>query len=237
MLVCLAHAGGNAGLYRGWAELLPSWVRVTALDYPGRRSRYREPECATMSELVSRLARDVEPFLGGRLAFFGHSMGAVVAFALIADLEARGAAGRIEHLFASAAGAPGSESMRPPLEHAKDAEVVAEMVLLGGTPVELLQDPDMVRWCARVLRTDETLLRRFHKTHDFTAIHVPVTVLRGDSDGAVLEASQRKWQWATTAGCAFQEFAGGHFYLIGQEASVTRLVVNTLVRSSPEGAR
>ena len=62
-LVCFPHAGGGAGSYREWPPLLPPWVELLAVQYPGREDRFPDPLIDDMHELVAQLAAALHPAL------------------------------------------------------------------------------------------------------------------------------------------------------------------------------
>jgi surfactin synthase thioesterase subunit len=89
-LVCFPHAGGSAPFYLPMAAALSPGVDVVAIQYPGRQERRAERPIADLMVLADRIC-DV---LGGQpempMTFFGHSMGALVAFEVARRLEADG---------------------------------------------------------------------------------------------------------------------------------------------------
>jgi glycosyltransferase involved in cell wall biosynthesis len=86
-LFCFPHAGGGASAFARWERMLPAGVAVCPAQLPGRESRVSEPPLADMGALVQALAEAIQPHLGRPFAFFGHSMGAVVAFELAVYLR------------------------------------------------------------------------------------------------------------------------------------------------------
>ena len=46
-------AGGSAGFFGGWAELLPPTVELLAVRYPGREDRSNEPPATDMDGLAA----------------------------------------------------------------------------------------------------------------------------------------------------------------------------------------
>jgi surfactin synthase thioesterase subunit len=90
-LVCLAHAGGSAMLYRRWVQRLPRGVQVVLLELPGHGSRCRLPAHTEWLGLIDMLLDEVTDQLDDDVPFavFGHSMGALVGFELIHALRAR----------------------------------------------------------------------------------------------------------------------------------------------------
>ena len=78
-LVCFPHAGGSASFFLDWADLMPAGVELLAVRYPGREDRILDPPAGSMDALVEPLLQACSALSDVPLAFFGHSMGAVVA--------------------------------------------------------------------------------------------------------------------------------------------------------------
>src|SRR3546814_15358177 len=87
-LCCFPHAGGAASSYFAWAGALEA-VDVLAVQPPGREGRLAEPLIADMTTLLDRLVAAIEPQLDRPFVFFGHSLGALVAFETARALRRR----------------------------------------------------------------------------------------------------------------------------------------------------
>jgi medium-chain acyl-[acyl-carrier-protein] hydrolase len=81
-LFCFPYAGGTASIFRDWANHLPSTIQVIPVDLPGRGRRFTEPPFIGYQALLEALAEAMPPLLDTPFAFFGHSMGAIIAFEL-----------------------------------------------------------------------------------------------------------------------------------------------------------
>src|SRR5262245_13056700 len=81
-LFCFPYAGGSASVYREWHSAFPPEIELLPIQMPGRENRWSEQAISRMSTLVERLATDLHPLMNLPFAFFGHSMGAIVAFEL-----------------------------------------------------------------------------------------------------------------------------------------------------------
>lgn len=225
-LFCFPFAGGSATAYHRWPRLASPRLHVCGVEYPGRGTRMDEEPFMSLTGLVRHLADQIGPMLDRPFAFFGHSMGGLVAFELARTLRDRGWPAPV-HLFISAAAEPGRPPHRTALYRASDEEVVDELVKLGGTPPELLADRELMSMTARVLRADYTALG----TYEFrraAPLAVPMTVLGGRADPITAPAELRGWQAQTVAGCRFRMFPGDHFYLHGAAADILRTVEDTV---------
>eukprot|EP00754_Rhynchopus_humris_P015310 Rhum_TRINITY_DN14433_c40_g1::Rhum_TRINITY_DN14433_c40_g1_i1::g.91440::m.91440 len=117
-VVCFPHAGGSAGTFAaGWDAVetlsgLP--VEVCAVCLPGRAERAAEAPPAAeagLARLAEEVARGLEDSgaLALPTAFYGHSLGALLAFEVAARLEDAMETRSVRppvHIFASAAEAP-----------------------------------------------------------------------------------------------------------------------------------
>src|SRR5688572_31776322 len=105
-MVCFAYAGGGASAFRRWAALMPDGVEVVAAQPPGREARFVETPLRALAPMVGGLRDAIAPLLDRPLVFFGHSLGALVAFELTRALREAGLR-QPAHLFVSVRRAPG----------------------------------------------------------------------------------------------------------------------------------
>nr|UPI48927.1 thioesterase [Micromonospora sp.] len=224
-LVCFPHAGGSASYYFPMSRAMAPEVDVLVLQYPGRQDRRHEQPV----DSVPRLADDVFAVLADRLAppfaFFGHSMGAVVAFE-VARRFAREAGTAPLWFFASGRRAPSRR--RDGLVHTMDdAELVAELRRVGGTDARLLQDEELLASVLPAVRNDYRAIERYSWTPG-PPVDCPVTVLVGESDPQTTVDEAMAWQDHFTGTCDLRVFPGGHFYLESAAAEVIETVGATL---------
>nr|WP_249416506.1 thioesterase domain-containing protein [Streptomyces sp. TS71-3] len=233
-LVCLPHAGGGAGFYRTWDALLPPDVELLAVQYPGREDRWADPMADRMDDLVHAVTEDLLPLLDRPYAFFGHSMGSAVAWELAHALRGHGAPPR--RLFVSGREAPGTA--RPGSVHRQSDEALgAELARLGGTPPEVLADPDLRAAVLGYVRSDYRLIETYRPGPlSRPPLDCPITVLTGDCDpDCDLRAGREHggdgtggWAALTTGRTHVHTFSGGHFYLGPQRARVIATLLRRL---------
>jgi surfactin synthase thioesterase subunit/glycosyltransferase involved in cell wall biosynthesis len=202
-LFCFPHAGGGAAILSG-AYVVP--VRL-----PGRESRLAEAPFDRMEPLVSALAAAIAGYLDRPFAFFGHSVGAIVAFELARELRRRGLA-QPRMLIASGARAPRYRLGHVPPPEPSDHELLAELRRLSGTPEELLEDAAARDAILPVLRADTRLYRHYVYQPD-SPLEVPIRAYGGTEDPNVTLEHLQGWAAETLASFAVRRFPGGHFYL------------------------
>jgi len=201
-LFCFPHAGGGAAAFYGWAECLPHDVAVQAMRTPRRKD---------MAGVVAALAEAIEPYLDEPFAFFGHSMGAVVAFELARHLRRRRRpVPRV--LLVSGARAPQFRRGHVPPAEPDEEQFVEALRRLEGTPQEVLDDPNLLRIVLPALREDAAIYRQYVYA-DEPPLACPIRAYGGMHDPNVTRAHLEAWGEQTTSGFALRLFPGGHFYL------------------------
>jgi len=225
-LACLAYAGGCATAYRNWSALLPPSIELYAAELPGRGRRLAEPPLRDLRAIVADLA-DGLPASPMPFALFGHSLGALLAFELARESIRRGGAPPIA-LFAAACPAP-HLPRRAPTYDLPDAEFARTLARLGGTPPEVLADPELTSLLMPALRADLELFDRYEYAASLP-LPCPIIVLGGASDRHVGSSDLDSWQ---PHGCGFARhmFAGDHFFPRTAEADVVRIVAAQLLET------
>lgn len=230
-LICFPHAGGSAMTYYGWARRLPEAMDLVGVQYPGRCSRLQEPGLTDMDALI-RGARTAVAQVSdaGRVAYFGHSLGAVVAFEVARALSRDGGR-QPDHLFVSARPAPTAPAnpLPAPLTDDRLRDFLRH---LGGMPEEALGNAAVMAQVLPGLRNDLTALGGW-RYEPAARLDIPVTALGGTADPEVPPATLAPWAAETTAAFDARTFAGGHFYLTDQSDAVLDVVLDAL---EPRGA-
>jgi len=224
-LLCFPHAGGAASYFRPWSALLAPGIEVLAVQYPGREDRAGEPCVSSIADLADQVHAAVGSSLPGTFAFFGHSMGAVLAFEVarrIAREEGRGPA----HLFVSGRPAPPRHRHRD-LHRAPEPALIAELRSLGGTDPRILQDSEVLDLILPAMRADY----RASETYRFEpgpALSCDITAMTGDRDPRSTIEDAAAWSAHTTGAFSLRVYPGGHFYLDGCRAPVLEVISSSL---------
>jgi medium-chain acyl-[acyl-carrier-protein] hydrolase len=210
-LFCFPHAGAGATTFHGWSSALPDGVEVRALRLPGRETRLREALLTSMDVLVETLLRVLDPEWSGSYGFFGHSMGARVAFELTRALVRTGRPPP-RQLWISGGRAPHLPPRRSPIHGLPDAELVATLCRLYDAPKEVFENRELAQICLPIVRADLALLD-VHEHRPGPPLPVPVSVFGGIDDPIVLRAELEAWSEHTNATFQVHTFPGRHLYL------------------------
>jgi surfactin synthase thioesterase subunit len=233
-LVCFPHAGGSASYYYPFSQTLAPGIEVLTVQYPGRQDRRHEPPLTDVRRIAAGAAAALEPWLGGGstgpVAFFGHSMGAVVAYETALLLRDR-TGWEPARLFASGRRAP-SRPRGGDVHTRDDAGLVAELRRVGGTDERFLGDRELLAAILPVTRADYRAIETYAWS-PVPPLGCPVTALTGDADPQTTAEEAAAWREHTTGPFELRVFPGGHFYLDAQRAAVVGAVRAVLPDGRP----
>ncbi len=231
-LFCFPHAGGGGSAFNGWRRALPSGIELAAIQLPGRENRIQQPPITRIDALVSALTREVAPLTGLPFLFYGHSLGAIVAFDLARAMRRRGLA-QPRALVVSGRRAP-----QLPLSHAAhglapDAEFATYLRSMGATPEAVIARPHWRERLFPVIRADLNM-SDLYEYCDEPPLDCPIDCFAGRDDPLVADAERRGWAAQTCAGFTLTELPGGHFFGAGEQA---RIAAFAAARLAECGAR
>jgi medium-chain acyl-[acyl-carrier-protein] hydrolase len=208
-LFCFPYAGAGAMVFRDWCLHVPRDVEILALQAPGRESRFREAPLTQLDSLVDELVAVMptdKPF-----AFFGHSLGALVAFELVRRL--RQTHGRLpQHLFVSARNAPQTKALTETYYNLPDNEFAEKVTLLGGMDDLILQNKEMMSLILPILRADFQM----NETYEYRAeppLTCPISAFHGTEDSIMTYELLDAWRTQTASDFRLRTLEDGHFFI------------------------
>ncbi|HEX7241933.1 MAG TPA: alpha/beta fold hydrolase [Longimicrobiaceae bacterium] len=221
-LFCFPYAGGAASAYRPWPDHLGDRVEVCAVQLPGREARLGERPYDRVRPLVTDLAEILRPFFDRPFAFFGHSMGALIAFELIREMRRRGDA-LPATLVASGRNAPHLPPRQPLNYDLPEPELVDKLRRFEGTPEAVLANEELMRLLLPLLRADFAV-NEAYDPYEEPPLDLPILAMGGTGDEEVTQAGLEAWGRYTTGRFAVRVFEGGHFFLNSSAAEVAGAV-------------
>lgn len=210
-LFCFPYAGGSAAIYHQWAASLPADIELVSIQYPGRATRMREAPCLQLPQLLDDIAPAIVPLLDRPLAFFGHSMGATVAFELARCLAADGKPLPV-HLFLSGRSAPQLPPVKPPIHQLPDQAFIDAMRNMNGTPAEIFEHRELMEMMLPMIRADFQVLETW-QYQPSAPLAMPISVFGGIADLGVPLENLDAWSVCTSARFKRHMFPGDHFFL------------------------
>ena len=232
-LFCVPHAGGGASAFRGWKEQLSPEIETTIVQLPGRESRFREEPYQRFEPLVSNLADAIVPCLGDepRFAFFGNSLGGLIAFETAHEIRRRTGYEAV-HLFVSATGAPHVPPPLPPMGHLGNRELIQEVsARYGGIPDQVLEDEEFLAALLPTLRADICMLEAYERQVPYP-LSCPITAFGGLRDRTVPVAHIEAWSDQTESEFTRILLDEEHLYLQSARERLTAHIRETLQPSA-----
>lgn len=225
-LFCFPYAGGTASIYRNWANHLPTTIQVIPVELPGRGGRLSEPPFVSVTPLVSALAGAMVPLLDAPFAFYGHSMGAVIAFELARYLHRT--TGRGPHaLFPSGRRAPHVPDTDPVTYNLPHDEFIEELRRIDGTPSEVLEHAELMELMIPMLRGDFQLIQTYEYTEG-GPLQCPIFAFCGLGDDEENRELMLKWKEQTGARFKLHMLPGDHFFLRSAQSLLLEQLVQDL---------
>lgn len=194
---------------------------------PGRGSRHAESAETDFENLISILMKELVPMLDAPFSMFGHSLGALVAFELARALGRTGGK-QPRQLFVSGCPSPQLVQNRIPISDLPEDAFVEEVRLLGGSPLEILDNGELLRLALPSLRSDMVLFESY-VLRDDTTLECPVFAFGGSDDRMADRNELEGWGAYTSAGCVVRVFDGDHFFVREYRGEIVRIIAEEIL--------
>lgn len=220
-LFCFPFAGGSAYSYQSWLPYFGPDVELVFVQLKGHGSRIGETPHQQMQDLVNELMLHSAYLTECPYMLFGHSLGALICYALACQLKAAHLPLPL-HLFASGSRAPHKPHLLPFIHALPANEFLAALADLKGTPEEVLSNHELMSLFEPVLRSDF----RIAETYRAQAVKMPfaISVLYGDKDHSISQAQLHAWQELTEQDGLSHAIAGDHFFVLQSTAQLMAVV-------------
>jgi medium-chain acyl-[acyl-carrier-protein] hydrolase len=228
-IFCFPYAGGGASIFRDWRKQAPEDIDIAAIQLPGREDRFCERRLNCLSEVIDQLREVIVEFIDRPYMFFGHSLGALIAFELARNLGGQGLR-RPFHIVVSGKRAPHLPSDEERMHELGDREFLDKIREFNGTPSVLIDNPELMELFIPIMRDDfaiaETYIHRPGRILD-----CDLTALCGDEDFDVPVDTVRAWDLHTAGKFSYKVMHGDHFFLHKNQEDILKLLVG-IARSS-----
>jgi medium-chain acyl-[acyl-carrier-protein] hydrolase len=168
------------------------------------------------------------PYLDKPFVFFGHSLGALLCFETARSLR-RENRGQPAHLFVSATEAPHRRRKKESLSDLPKGALVKKLREFNGTPVEVLQNDELMDLMLPTIRADFELSESY-EYHPESPLECPITIYGGINDYEVEAERLAAWREMTAGAYEIRMFPGDHFYVDGSRAIFLQIFAGDLLR-------
>lgn len=107
---------------------------------------------------------------------------------------------------------------------------------LGGTPAEMLDDPDILEYLVEILREDLAVVDTY-VFREGPPLDTPLSVFHGLADLTTKDQTIADWRPYAAGPSDIHAYPGGHFYLFDQPEEVAGRITTDIGRALARGAR
>lgn len=230
-LFCLPYGGGGASIYAQWNKLLGEDIDVCAIQLPHRENRLNEQAIVDIDAMVDQLAQCIEPRLDLPYAFYGHSMGALIAYRLAYRLWQHSDT-KPAHLFVGGYTSPLIHP-NPLLARARERLQSIGLSHIPGIEEVRAMPENQLRAFANTFTGFQRIPASEHELRELLLpifvgdlqlvssyepkteelFDVAITALHGKGDTEVLRNEMQSWEKLTRGPFEFHELSGDHLFL------------------------
>jgi len=235
-LFIFPYAGGSPAAFWKWAAEFPDYLETWIAHYPGRGSRFNEAPIKQLNILVEKLGQAIEPQLEKPFVFFGHSLGGLVAFELAYYLH-QNHLQQPKVLFAAGCRAPHQPATSLYIHTLPDSEFLQALRDLNGTPIEILENSELIELLRPTLRADFELAETYQFVFNRPPLSCPIVAFGGLNDQQLSQEHLQGWARHTNTDFRLQYFPGDHFFINEMEDAVIVSITEEIMNSSAKESR
>lgn len=227
-LFLFPFAGGNSYSFNFIKPLLPKNITPISIEIPGRGSRIRQPLVTSMDSMAFDALNQIKDKLDTDCIFWGHSMGALLAFLVTRLLRLSGNQ-LPKHLVVTGREGPSTVKNQEelPLYLQPKELFFRNLIALGGTPAEVFEHPEIRDLYEPIFRADFQALATYQYQHA-EALPMPITCIVGDNEGITKE-NLRKWEHETSFSCRHVTYPGDHFFIYKHGKNLASLLAELTI--------
>jgi surfactin synthase thioesterase subunit len=231
-VVVLHFAGGSAASLMPLVQPLLGSCAVVSLELNDRA----EPS-TTFDAAVDRVRSEFEGAIDRPTVVFGHSMGALMAHALMERLPRQNVR-HVTDVVLSASRSPATTRKLAtfpagPFTSRSRSNLLVDMTRYGGCPPELFSDPELLEHAVQALAQDMQLIDTYRGQRDAVGAGCDVNyhIWYGEDDEEADMAEAGLWTDDLPCAPSIRGFRGGHFYLLEHPEAAAALRHLTLERN------
>lgn len=210
-LFCFPYAGGGIVAYHAWKNLLHPDVALLRMQLPGRETRLREKPFTSFFPLIKALVSAIAPWVDSPFVFYGHSLGALIAFEVARMLRDMGKPLPF-HLFISSFRAPHLPDPDLMISKLPENQFIECLKQYDGIAPAIVKNSELMEIYLPILKADFSVLSSYHYTQK-VPLPCPITAFAGLSDPKISAEEIAEWHDHTTGGFDKYFFPGGHFFI------------------------
>ncbi|NEO38499.1 MAG: SDR family NAD(P)-dependent oxidoreductase [Moorea sp. SIOASIH] len=225
-LFCFHPAGSNASIFQGWSKEVLADIEVLPIQLPGRQKRLKEKPFTDFATLIQVLGEILIPYLDRPFAFFGHSLGALIAFELTHVLEKEYNFNPL-HLFLSGFPPKPDISLSKKMESLSQEPKLINISKIVEIPEAIYEDPSLVQDLIKVFQADFQVFQSYNYLEK-DPLSCPIYSFGGTNDYFASEKQLAEWSKYTSSAFKLQMFPGQHMFLKDNQKLLLDIISQSL---------
>lgn len=211
IVFCFHHAGGSASIYRKWT-LKKEKINFVCVELPGKGTRRKEKYIESFDELVDPLVESIFNVAKDKdILFFGHSMGAAIAFYAATHMS-KNYGKEVKKIVIAGRQAPNEVNSTEFKSYMDDEALIKELIRYQATPKEILQNKELLSFILPEVRRDYKLNESF--IYRGECINSPLILHSGVNDIEANKEIMQRWSSVTKKVIRMREFQSDHFFVL-----------------------
>lgn len=225
-LFCFPFAGGSCYSYKAYSKLAPPPIDIIPFDLPGRGLRSGERLLKDAETIVDDLYQRIKPQLSTRYAFYGHSMGTVLAYLLTKRIINEDLP-KPCYLFMTGRGGPSIPEKESPVYTLPKDQFYSKIKEMDGVPDAVLQNTDLMNFFEPVFRADFEALETY-KYQETAPFDIPILVMVGDEE-KITVADALAWKKESLSAVEVLWLKGKHFFIYQHPEAIMKAISTKLL--------
>lgn len=226
-LFCFHHSGGGASAYFPWNTYFSSDIEMICIQLPGREDRYDEPLVNDLSYILHALSTGFRPYQNKPFIFFGHSLGAFLAFESLKAIHKLYSLYPC-HVILSSTKAPHLPLRTERLSKLNDLELKEALRAYNGIDETILENNDLLEIFLPIVRNDFSVYENYSYSES-PPLPCDILALSGTQDPTVTQEEIMAWSSYTTGKFEHLAFPGGHFFIKLYQNEIIK-IINQIAR-------
>ncbi|MDF2388848.1 hypothetical protein JMG10_45970, partial [Nostoc ellipsosporum NOK] len=227
-LFCFHPWGSSASIFKNWSEELPPEIEVLPIQLPGRQKRLKEKPFTEFVTLIQVLGNFIHPYLNKPFAFYGHSMGALIAFELAYVVKQKYNINP-QYLFLGGAQPPSDVSFLNRIKSLSPDQSLNYLLDISEIPEAIYNDKPLFEELIEIFKADLQLLQSYcHKKQE--PLDCPIYTFGGIDDSSISEKQLALWSYHTHNSFKLQMLPGKHMFLKNSLKSILDIISQEILK-------
>lgn len=209
-LLLFPYSGVGASIYNAVKDNITLPIECIPIQLPGREELIQEKPFDDMNLVVEYLVENLEKYITKPLIFFGHCLGALIAYETALALMKKHSI-QIIHFFASACPAPHTHQVTSPIYHLPSKQFLDHIQQRSYFQTKPISN-EVCKILLSGLRADFKLYETYSRS-EAISLPCPITVMSGNDDDFIEQEQILKWNTLTQSKFQTALFPGNHLYL------------------------